>query len=43
MIKISAKMSKLSEWEKGAKWFNSRLLSNQKNNLAESLKKSTLQ
>ena len=38
LLKISSKLSKLSDWEKGTKWFSEKLIEDQKNNLASALK-----
>jgi predicted double-glycine peptidase len=38
LAKITTKLTKLSEWEKTTKWFYSRLVHDQKNNLAEAIK-----
>jgi len=38
LLKISTKLGKLSDWEKGTKWFSEKLIDDQKNNLASALK-----
>lgn len=38
LLKISSKLCKLSDWEKGTKWFSEKLIDDQKNNLASALK-----